>query len=90
MYDILKVFECRCFPWLVPYTQNKLQQKSKACVFLGYSLNHQGYKCLDLSTRRIYVSRHVLFDDDCFPFKGLTSSSENVTPSGNLQSQTYY
>ncbi|KAM1824444.1 hypothetical protein ACFX13_024030 [Malus domestica] len=84
-YDTLKVFGCRCFPWLVPYMQNKLQPKSKPCVFLGYSLNHQGYKCLDLSTRRIYVSRHVLFDEDSFPFKGLTSSSASVTPSGNTQ-----
>lgn len=50
-YDSLKVFGCRCFPWLKPYTQNKLEAKSKSCVFLGYSLDHQGYKCLDLSTR---------------------------------------
>ena len=85
-YDMLKVFGCRCFPWLVPYTQHKLQPKSKACVFLGYSLNHQGYKCLELSTRRIYLSRHVLFDEDSFPFKGLTSTSENVVDSGTFNS----
>ncbi|KAM1550335.1 hypothetical protein ACFX10_042608 [Malus domestica] len=82
-YDMLKVFGCRCFPWLVPYTSNKLQPKSKSCVFLGYSLNHQGYRCLDVSTRRVYLSRHVLFDEDSFPFKGLTSSSADVIPPGN-------
>ena len=65
------------------HLKNKLQQKSKPCVFIGYSLNHQGYKCLDLSTRRVYLSRHVLFDEDFFPFKGLTSSSESVDALGN-------
>lgn len=82
-YDMLKVFGCRCFPWLTPYNQNKLQQKSKPCVFLGYSLNHQGYKCFDLSTRRVYLSLHVLFDKDFFSFKGLTSSSKSVDAPGN-------
>ncbi|CAL8173518.1 unnamed protein product [Prunus armeniaca] len=50
---------------------------------LGYSLNHQGYKCLDLSTRRIYLSRHVLFDEDTFPFKELTSSLDSVGTTGS-------
>ncbi|KAM2234356.1 hypothetical protein EV2_013133 [Malus domestica] len=85
-YEMLKVFGCKCFPWLVPYAQHKLQPKSKPCVFLGYSLNHQGYKCLDLSTRRIYLSRHVLFDEDSFPFKELTSLRENVDHTGSFTS----
>lgn len=82
-YDVFKVFGCTCFPWLTPYTTNKLQNKSKSCVFLGYSLNHQGYKCLDFSTRRIYVSRHVLFNEDSFPFKDLTSSKGGSFSSSN-------
>ncbi|KAI5350094.1 hypothetical protein L3X38_002985 [Prunus dulcis] len=69
----------------MPYTTNKHQHKSKPCVFLGYSLNHQGYKCLDLFTRRIYVSRHVLFNEDNFPFKDLTSSKGSGFKSGALQ-----
>ncbi|CAL8083411.1 unnamed protein product [Prunus armeniaca] len=31
-----------------------------------------------MSTRRIYLSRHVLFDEDTFPFKELTSSLDSV------------
>ncbi|CAL2227861.1 unnamed protein product [Prunus armeniaca] len=36
-----------------------------------------------LSTRRIYLSRHVLFDEDTFPFKELTSSLDSVGTTGS-------
>ncbi|KAM1608415.1 hypothetical protein EV1_020385 [Malus domestica] len=67
-YCRLKVFGCSCFPWLKPYTTSKLDSKSKYCVFLGYSLQHKGYRCLDPLTQRVYISRHVIFDESTFPF----------------------
>jgi hypothetical protein len=66
-YSILRVFGCKCFPLLRPYTANKLEYRSKACIFLGYS--YGGYRCLDPFTDRVYLSRHVIFDEQSFPAK---------------------
>jgi hypothetical protein len=32
---------------------------------------HKGFKCLDISTCRIYISRDVVFDETLFPFSEL-------------------
>ena len=42
-YSLLRVFGCLCFPWLRPYTKDKLSPRSKSCVFLGYSKIYKGY-----------------------------------------------
>jgi hypothetical protein len=38
------------------------------CVHWVCSIT-KGYKCLDLNTNKIYVSRHVVFDESTLPFK---------------------
>jgi hypothetical protein len=68
----LKVFGCACWPHLRPYNKHKLSFRSKECVFLGYSASHKGYKCLDIDSGRVYVSRDVIFDENVFPFARLS------------------
>jgi histone deacetylase 1/2 len=43
--------------------------RSKTSIFIGYSIGHRGYKCLVVSTGKIYVSRHVVFDESLFPYE---------------------
>jgi len=68
-YSLLRVFGCACYPLLRPYNKHKLEFRSKKCIFLGYSSNHKGYRCMDPTNSRIYLSRNVVFDETCFPAK---------------------
>ena len=70
-YSMLRIFGCACWPNLRPYNTRKLAFRSTRCVFLGYSPLHKGYKCLDPSTGRVYISRDVIFDESIFPFSEL-------------------
>ena len=67
-YYFLRTFGCLCFPFLHPYHAHKLDFCSSPYVFLGYSSSHLGYRCLDSASQRIYVSRHVCFHENVFPF----------------------
>lgn len=75
-YTFLRTFGCACWPCLRKYNNCKLEFRSKMCVFIGYSSMHKGYKCLDKSTGRIYISQDVVFDESCFPF-----ASSSLPPS---------
>ena len=74
-YSLLKVYGCACFPHLRPYNTHKLQPRSARCVFIGYSPHHRGYQCLHLASNRLFVARHVLFDENSFPFSETSLSS---------------
>lgn len=75
-YTELRVFGCLCHPNITPTTPHKLTPRSVACVFLGYPSDHRGYRCYDMATRRVYISRHVTFVEDVFPFR----NAESPTP----------
>lgn len=66
-YTFLKVFGCASFPHLRPYQSHKLSFRSTKCVFIGFNEHHKGYKCLD-SNDRTYIYRHVIFNEQEFPF----------------------
>jgi histone deacetylase 1/2 len=74
-YSSLRVFGCACWPNLRPYNQHKLEFRSRQCVFIGYSPLHKGFKCLDVSSGRVFISRDVIFDESIFPFSELHSNA---------------
>ncbi|CAH9141381.1 unnamed protein product [Cuscuta epithymum] len=71
-YSHLRIFGCLCYPHIP--TPHKLAARTTPSVFLGFPSNHKGYKCLDLSTNRILISRHVTFDESTFPFQTQTNT----------------
>ncbi|KAK9051967.1 hypothetical protein SSX86_028595 [Deinandra increscens subsp. villosa] len=82
-YSFLRVFGCQCFPYLRPYNRHKLDFRSTPCVFLGYSPVHHGYLCFDPTVERVYVARHVRYNEHVFPY------SQPTIPSPSPPSDPY-
>jgi hypothetical protein len=62
-YKLLKIFGYECWPFLRPYNSTKLAFRSQSCVFIGYSKNHLGYRCLHIPSGKVYIARHVVFNE---------------------------
>ncbi|GKA53767.1 ribonuclease H-like domain-containing protein [Tanacetum coccineum] len=74
-YSILRTFGCLCYPHID--TTNKLQPRATPSIFLGHASNHRAYRCLDLNTNKIIISRHVIFDETVLPFSSMTPTASS-------------
>ena len=70
-YNGLWVLGCLCFSSLQNQGGSKFVTKTYPCVFIGYSPIHKGYRCLEPKTKRVYISRHVVFEKKHFPLTPL-------------------
>jgi hypothetical protein len=59
----LKVFGCITYVHVPDEKRLKLDPKVEKCIFIGYSLKQKGYRCVNPSTRKLQVSRDVVFDE---------------------------
>ena len=84
-YTLLRVIGCQCFPHIRPYNTNKLEPRALPFLFLGYATTQKGYRCLHLPSQKLYISRHVQFDETYFPFKNKSPSS--TTPDSLINTQ---
>lgn len=58
-----------------------MENRSSPCVFVGYSLTQSAYLCLEPISGRLYISRHVKFVENSYPFR-------TSTPSPSLSSES--
>jgi len=60
-YSLLRAFGCACFVLLNPSEHTKLEPRARLCCFLGYGIEHKGYRCWGPVSNKMRISRHVTF-----------------------------
>ena len=63
-FEHLRVFGCRAFVHVPRDERSKLDNKTKQCIFLGYSNEEFGYRLWDPTTKQIIKSKDVIFFED--------------------------
>ncbi|KAD2393789.1 hypothetical protein E3N88_40766 [Mikania micrantha] len=88
-FSFLRVFGSQCYPHLRAYNCHKMDFRSISCVFLGYSTAHHGYRCFDPISDRLYLARHVRFNESSFPFASITSPVSTIPSSASPYVSSY-
>ena len=63
-YATIRIFGCPAYNLVDSQKRNKMESKSKKCIFIGYTAGVKGYMLWDPETRSAFVSRDVVFDED--------------------------
>jgi hypothetical protein len=65
----MSTYACSVVPAILisATASHKLTPQCARCIFLRYSTDHKGYRCLNLTNNNIIISRHVVFDEADFP-----------------------
>lgn len=56
-----RIFGCRAMVWLPEQKRDKLDAKSYECIYMRYADNQKAYRLYDANTKKIVVSRDVIF-----------------------------
>ena len=72
----LKTFGCVAYAHIPKDERQKLDSKSRKCIFLGYGTDTKGYRLYDCDHSRVLYSRDVLFDESSFKVEKSTQQTE--------------
>lgn len=84
-FSNLRTFGCLCYPWLRPYTHNKLEPRSTPCIYLGISKPHHSHLCFDPIRSKLYATRDVKFDENVLSLCYYVFSPPNINRLDNNQ-----
>lgn len=62
----LRIFGCIAYSHVPDQKRKKLDDKGEKCIFLGISENTKAYKLYNPITKKISISRDVIFDEEQF------------------------
>jgi hypothetical protein len=81
-----RVFGCIAYVHVPDEKRLKLNPKAEKCIFIGYSLEQKGYRCFNLSTRKLQVSRDVVFDEMVSWYSPLKIVEDGEARNGDVSS----
>lgn len=76
----LKVFGCIAYAHIPKENRNKLDGKGEKCIFIGYSDESKGYRLYQPESKKLIISRDVIFDEGA-QWKWNENNSEVPVPS---------
>ncbi len=82
----LKMFGYIAYVHVPDEKRSKLDPKANRCIFIGYCLEQKGYKCLNLSTQKLQVSRYVVFDEMVSWYSPLKIAEDGKAKNGDVSS----
>ena len=59
----VRIFDAITYIHIPDEKRHKIDPKSEKCILVWYSLEPKGYKCFNPSTKKVRVSRDVVFDE---------------------------
>jgi len=66
--------------------RSKLDPKVEKCIFIAYSSKQKGYRCFNPSTRKLQVSRDVVFDEMVSWYSPLKIAEDGEARNGGVSS----
>ena len=63
-YSTLWIFSCPTYSLVDSQKRNKLEPKSKKCIFIGFTKGVRDFRLSDPETRSTFTSRNVVFDEE--------------------------
>ena len=66
---IPRVFGCVSYVHSHHLSPDKLSVKALKCVFVGYSNTQKGYKFYHPLTRRVIITKDIIFNEHCFYYQ---------------------
>jgi hypothetical protein len=82
----LRMFGCIAYVHVLDEKRSELNPKAEKCIFIGYSLEQKGYRCFNLSTRKLQVNRDVVFDEMVSWYPPLKIAEDGEARNGDVPS----
>jgi hypothetical protein len=82
----LRVFGCIAYVHVPDEKRSKLNPKAEKCIFIGYSLDKKRYRCFNLYTWKLEVSKDVVFDEMVSWYPPLKIAEDGEVRTGDVPS----